>query len=154
MGFFGKELIVINALKGKLKEITDANGWNTTIKEVFISDVYDFEGLSNDKFPAILLVWKGANDPSTNEGYDFTLDISIIVKYRLANKEISAQEDYDKLKQNIMKKVNEDMRLGLSNIIDHSFWGDFQAPVQITEGMTYQFDLGLNIQYYWTRTAP
>ncbi len=153
MGFFGKELTVINALRKKLKEITATNGWNTTVQEVFISDVFDFEGIPDDKFPAILLLWTGVNEPDTNKQYNASLDISIIVKYRIANKEISAQEEYDKLKKNILKKVNEDMRLGLS-YVDHSFWGDFQAPIQIQEGLTYQFKLGLDIQYVFTNTEP
>lgn len=153
MGYFGKQMRAILAVQKKLKEITAANGWNTTIHEVIISDVKEFESLSDDKLPAILIVGGADLEPETNEQYTSSLLLEMFVKYRLANKETSVLEDYDKLIKNIVKKVNENFRFG-TTFIDHTFWKHIDIPVQTQEGMTYQFMMSMELQYVFTNTEP
>ena len=153
MGFFGRQMQAVLAVQKKLKEITAANNWNTTIQAVIISDVKEYESLPDDKLPAILIVGGADLEPHTNNQYTSLLTLELFVRYRLANKDISVHEDYDKLGKNIVQKVNEDIRFGTS-FIDHSFWKHIDLPVQTPEGLTYQFMMSIELQYVFTSTAP
>jgi len=150
---FNKGITVLETLQKLLMNITTANDFNITIRNVFLYDVSSFEATANALLPVMLIQAGEIIERDTNEEFESEMEVEIFIRYQPEDQHNGIVTDFSKILTAIGTQLDTNGCLNL-DFVTKAHISAIEHPLYLEKRQDFRFKITIDIDYFYDANDP